>query len=249
MENADSFQKKAPYESSGRELVSEALVLIIAAVIISITGENTKVMSVVVAVIIAARFALLYRRGDVLFFVLGVILGGGNDLMSMYKGVYHYTPPTILPVPIPVWMVTFWGLAFVFFRKLMRYGPFLGEDNYRRIIDLPLAVDLVIVIVYRMIVYRFFAEPWLPGALFASILAVRLLLLPPSSNERKLMLAILVLGPLYEITLIHAGLHVYQNGVIFGMPLWLVVYWVFIVRVIKAVTDRLERAVTRFGIP
>jgi len=250
LKNARNKREKARYRSTRRELVSEALVLIIAAAVIFVTGRNTKIMSVAVAIIVAGRFALLYRKGDVLFFILGVVLGGGNDLMSMYKGVYHYTPPTILPVPIPVWMIFFWGLVFVFFRKLMRFGPFVGEDTpHHRAIDLPLAVDLVIVLVYRAIIYRFYAEPWLPGALFASILAVRLLLLPPASNERRLMLAVLLLGPLYEIILIKAGLYVYQHGVIFGMPLWLVVYWVFIVRVLKAITDRLENPIAQLDIP
>ena len=55
-----------------------------------------------------------------------------------------------------------------------------------------------------------------------------------------IMLAILILGPLYEIVLIAGGLYLYQTPVVFGMPLWLIIYWVFIFRVLKAVIDRME---------
>jgi hypothetical protein len=78
---------------------------------------------------------------------------------------------------------------------------------------------------------------------------VRLLVFPPRPAERKLMLVILVLGPLYEALLIKGGLYEYQNGVVLGMPIWLVVYWVFISRVIKTVFDWMEGKIARCPLP
>ena len=244
MEEIIDKSEPRAYQTTLSELLSETAVLLLATLAIYFFFQNTKVMSVAFILIIIFRFLLLNRKGDVIFFLMGLVLGGGNDLMSMWKGVYYYTPATILPVPIPVWMLLFWGEIFVFFRKLMRYGPFLGpEGPPKRLLDLPLGFDLVLYVIYRMIIYRYASEPWLPDALYAGILVVRLLLLPPTANERKLMLTLLFLGPVYEIVLIRCGLYVYQNGFIMGLPLWLIIWWVFIIRVFKAITDRTEYAI------
>jgi len=229
------------YRASGKDLIGEIIVLIIAAGLIFFFGQKTRIMSISIVLIILARFLILNRKGDWIFFLLGLFLGGGNDLISMYKGVYYYLPGTFLSLPIPAWMLLFWGEIFIFFRKLCRFGPFIGElPGFRRLIDLPLALDFLVAIIYRMVIYRLASRSWLPDAIFAGILIIRLLLAPPKTNERKLMLTILILGPLYEIFLIRSGLYVYQTGVVFGMPLWLIVYWVFIIRFLKAVFDRVE---------
>jgi len=229
-----------PYQSSFFELTAEGAVLITAAVAVFFFGQNTPLMSLIIGLLILARFIALHRRGDLVFFLMGVVLGGGNDVLSMWRGVYFYTPSTILPVPIPVWMLFFWGQGFLFLRRIVRFGPFLSPTPPTRLFDRALALDAVIAVVYRAVVYAWAAVSYLPGALYASILAVRLLLIPPRQDERRLMLAVLMLGPFYEFLLIKGGLYVYQNGVVLGMPIWLLVYWVFIIRVIKAVFDWVE---------
>lgn len=215
--------------------------MLAAVVAIYFFSPRTNIMSGIMAVIIIGRFLLLNRRGDWIFFLLGLFLGGGNDYLSMWRGVYRYTPPTILPVPIPIWVLFFWGQIFVAFHTLMRFGPFRGpEEPPKRLLDAPLALDIVVAVIYRMIIYRTASIPWLPDALYAVILIIRLLVIPPLDHERKLMLAILVIGPAYEIILMACGLYQYQTGVFFGMPLWLIIYWVFIIRALKAVFDRVE---------
>ena len=228
-----------PYRTTRSELAGEVGVMAAALVLMSFLSRNPA-MPYAMAALVIGRFLLLNRRGDWVFFLIGLVVGGGNDLLSMYKGVYAYAAPTALPVPIPLWMVIFWGQIFLSFRKLMRYGQFLGPDLKPPLIDLPLALDLVVVVAYRMIIYRTASVPWLPDALFAAILIVRLLVAPPTDNERRIMVAMLIIGPVYEIILIAAGLYKYQTGVLFGMPLWLIVYWVFVVRLLKAVFDRVE---------
>ncbi len=233
------------YRTTLPELLAEAGVLLFIALMVAFFGSNTKAMSGIVVAVIGARFVMLRRRGDLVIFIAGVVLGGGNDLLSMWRGVYWYTPPTILPVPIPVWMLFFWGEAFLFFRRLMRFGPFLGpEEGSARLLDRAFLLDLAILIPLKMVLYRTAAIPWLPDAFFASVLLVRYLILPPARHERRLLLTILVLGPFYEILLIAAGLYVYQHGILLGMPLWLAVYWLYIFRVLKALIDWMERRLT-----
>ena len=246
MNQPENITEPQAYQTAGRGLAGEVAVMLVAVAAIFFLGQNTPVMSTVMAVIIIVRFALLNHRGDWMFFLLGVLVGGGNDLMSMYKGVYSYTPPTILPVPIPVWMVVFWGQIFVSFRTLMRFGPYRGPDRApEKLIDAPLALDIAVAVIYRLIIYRTASEDWLPDALFAAILIARLLIIAPEDHERKLMLTMLVVGPLYEILLIGCGLYDYQTGVVFGMPLWLIIYWVFIIRALKAIFDRVEYRLVR----
>ena len=232
----------SPYEATTMELLSEAGIMILAAAGIYFLGPKNSNMPIFIAVLLVARFMVLYQRGDLVVFLLGVLLGGGNDVISMWRGVYYYTAPTVLPVPIPVWMVIFWGEAFLFFRRMMRYGPFLNATNlYLPRVDLPFALDMLLLVLFRTIIYRFAAVAWLPDMLFAVILLLRYLVLPPAPHERRLLLTILVLGPLYEIALISAGLYVYTNGIIFGMPVWLIVYWMFVFRLLKALMDRFEQ--------
>lgn len=236
---------KTAYKATGKELLAEAAVLLIVAAGVAVAGQRTGVMTVFIAVLLAVRFAVLYRRGDVLVFILGVILGGGNDLLSMWQGVYRYTPPTLLPVPIPGWMVVFWGEAFLFFRRLMRYRPFLADDSVKQGLDLPLALDLLMVIPLKRMLYHYAAVPWVPDLVFAAALLLRYLIAPPQTHERRLLLTILILGPFYEALLIAAGLYVYQHGIVLGMPVWLIVYWLYIFRVLKAIIDRLELRIAR----
>ena len=234
-----------PYRTTAAELAAEVAVMAAALLVMALCARH-RFMPAAMAAIIGGRFLLLNRRGDWVFFLIGVIVGGGNDLLSMSKGVYSYAAPTVLPVPIPLWMVVFWGQIFVSFRKLMRFGPFLGPDQPpARLLDAPLALDLAVAVIYRMIIYRTAAIPWQPDALFAAILVTRLLLIPPKEHERKLLLAMLVIGPVYEMILIGAGLYRYQTGVLFGMPLWLIVYWVFVSRMLKAIFDRVEHFLAR----
>lgn len=229
------------YKTSERELVGEAMVLLSIVFFVFLFGQDTGIISIILPIILVLRFILLYRKGDSLYFVLGFILGGGNDLLSMFRGVYHYTPEAIVNLPIPIWMLLVWGEGFIFLRKLLRHDFFIEKgETQNRLMNQPLILDLAIFAVFRLIIFRYASVAWLPGALYASIFSIRLLIFPPRKYERKLMLTVFLLGPLFEIMLIKAGLYVYQNGVFFGMPLWLIIYWVFISRVIKTGSDWVE---------
>lgn len=106
--------------------------------------------------------------------------------------------------------------------------------------DVPLALNLLLLIPLKMTLHRCAAVPWLPDTVFTASLLERYLIVPPAPHERRLLLTFLVLGPLCEIILVAAGLYVYTNGIIFGLPVWLIIYWLFIFRLLKALVDRIE---------
>lgn len=230
------------YQTTLFELIFESFMLITTAIIIYFFYNNSLVMHIAIIFIIIFRFLVLNKSGDYIYLIIGIVLGGGNDIISMWKKVYYYTPETILPVPIPLWMLLFWGEVFIFFRKIMRYKPFLGKLDKPELLDPPLIADLIIFVILRIVIYKFANKPWVPDAIYSFIYVVRILILPPKPNERKLILTMLILGPIYEIALVKCGLYVYQNGIIFGLPLWLIIWWLFVIRLFKAISDRIEFA-------
>ncbi|HOO56827.1 MAG TPA: DUF2878 family protein [bacterium] len=239
-----------PEATTWRQVGKEMFFIFLPLVALFFFVENTPVMTVLIALIIIFRFVLIGQRNDWIFMAIGVIAGGGNDLLSMLKGVYYYTPQHILPAPIPVWMLFFWGHIFVAFRQLFRlpvYRDFTGQDNPWRI-DARLVADIAVVVLFRVIIYNTVKNEPLPTLGYAAVLAVRLILLPPRPYEWKLMFMVMVLGPLFEGALIALGLYVYFDPVFMGMPAWLLIYWAFILPIfMKNIFDRAEVALARKG--
>jgi hypothetical protein len=140
-----------------RQVVLEFVFLGVAAVFIAFFMKKTPLISALICVNIIARFILIGRKYDWVFFLIGFVLGGGNDLVSMLTHVYRYTPPQILHMPIPFWMLVFWGQILVAFRQLFQLPVFQGppvKGNPWRI-DFRLIADITTFIALRIIIYNF----------------------------------------------------------------------------------------------
>lgn len=230
-------------ETTVKNIIKESVFLIIAVLIIAFFGQNTRAMSLLIPINFAARCLLLRRKHDWLFFIIGVIGGGGNDVMSMAKGVYYYTPPHELSVPIPLWMLIFWGHIFVFFRHLFKMSTFHNEQHYENPWkpDTRLAADIITYLLLRFVIYNFVHSEPVPAIAYVVIILARLLFIPPKKNDLKLLCVVMLIGPLYEAVLIKLGLYVYHNPVFLGMPAWLLLYWAFMIPVFtKGIFDRIE---------
>lgn len=234
------------YRQVGFEMIFLAAVL----VALKFFVHNTAAMSVFIAVNIILRFALIGRKGDLIFFLIGFVAGGGNDYLSMVKDVYYYTPEHILPAPIPVWMLFFWGHIFVAFRQLFQLPPFQGGPHgpHPWKLDFRLVLDIATAIVLRIIIYNFVRQEPIPTLGYAGVLVLRLVILPPKRNEWLLMIVATALGVLYEGGLIGLGLYVYYDAVFLGMPAWLIIYWTFILPILmKGLFDRIETSLALRG--
>ncbi len=155
--------------------------------------------------------------------------------------VCHYTAPTLMPVPFPDWMIPVWGEVFLFFRRLMRFQPFTGKAGaipYGA--DWALLLDLALLIPLTVVFFGHASAPWLVATVLGSTLLLRYLIIAPPLHERLLLLAIVALGPAYEFVLVASGLYVYDHGAVFGLPVWLPAYWIYVFRVLKALDDRIE---------
>lgn len=226
-----------------RQVVLEFVFLGVAAVFIAFFMEKTPLISALICVNIIARFMLIGRRHDWVFFFIGFVLGGGNDLVSMLTHVYRYTPPQVLHMPIPFWMLVFWGQILVAFRQLFQLPVFQGppvRGNPWRI-DFRLIADITTFIALRIIIYNFVRHEPVPTIAFAAVVILRLIIIPPRKREWLLIGVVVVLGLSYEAVLIALGLYVYYDPVFLGMPAWLMIYWAFMIPVFaKGIFDRIE---------
>lgn len=203
--------------------------------------QNTPVMSALIGINLAARFIFIRRKHDWIFFMIGFVAGGGNDLISMIKNVYYYTPKDV--IPIPIWMLVFWGHIFVAFRQMFQLKPFQAEEGKwpPLKLDARIAFDLATLIALRIVIYKFVRHEPTPAIAYASIIAARLLLMRPAKHELLLMMVVTPMGIAYEAALIKCGLYVYYDPIFMGMPAWLMIYWVFMLPVlVKGLFDRIE---------
>lgn len=226
-----------------KKVLLEFFFLAVAAVFVAFFSQNTPLMSVLIGVNIVVRFICIRRKNDWVFFLIGFVLGGGNDLLSMIRGVYRYTPPHLLPVPIPFWMLVFWGQIFVAFRQLFQLPVFQGAqisgNPWKP--DFRLITDISVFVLLRIAIYLTVRHEPLPTILFGVIVALRLMIIPPRKNEWLLIALVTALGVGYEGALIAFGLYVYYDPVFLGMPAWLIIYWVFMIPIFtKGIFDRIE---------
>jgi len=87
-----------PPETPEQRLLWEIVFLFVIIITVGAFGQlastdvlYTIIISIVFGINLALRFFLVNEKGDWLFFLFGVLAGGGNDLMSMINGVYSYT--------------------------------------------------------------------------------------------------------------------------------------------------------------
>lgn len=239
----NDYMTVSPESTTLKQVFGELLFMCTAAAFVAFFAQNTPLMTALIGLNIIARFLLIGRKRDWIFFAIGFVLGGGNDLLSMIRGIYEYTPAHLLPVPIPIWMLVFWGQIFVAFRQLFQLPAFqpapMAGKPWR--IDFRLIADIATFAVLRVIVYLFIGKEPLLTILYGAVVALRFLVIPPGRRDWLLIILVTALGVAYEGALVAFGLYVYQDPVFLGLPGWLIIYWVFMIPIFtKGIFDRIE---------
>ncbi|MBN2151157.1 MAG: hypothetical protein JW839_06930, partial [Candidatus Lokiarchaeota archaeon] len=249
---------RRPFETTdpGRRVAHEVLFIVPPIVAVAAFGQAaasnvayTAILTLVFVVNIVLRFLLVNEKWDWLFFVVGIIGGGGNDMSSMINGVYNYTSATILPFLsglMPAWMIAFWGQVFLLFRKLFNHpwfkGPGFKKDKelLRGWLSKKLLVDIVLLVVLRIAIYKTYLDPILPGLIYGGVVLARFLVFRPERHELRI-IGILPYAFAFEGLMVAFGLYEYYNAVFLGLPVWMFVWWTFLVPiVVKQVFDMLE---------
>ncbi len=253
-----------PPKNPTQRLMWEIFFLLVITVAIGLFGRAaaedvlyTKIITAVFLVNLGLRFFVVNEKGDWIFYLLGVVAGGGNDLMSMMRGVYSYTSVDFIPILsglLPLWMILFWGQVFLLFRKIFNLYWFKGEPFKKDgrflggWLDTKLLIDLLVLVVLRVVIYNTYDMGiWLPALIYAAVIGLRIAFIPLRRNELGL-IAILPYAFVFEGLLVTFGLYIYIDPVFLGMPLWLFLWWVFLIpTIIKAIFDRLEYFVASRG--
>ena len=218
-------------------------------------------MSALVPVVLAVRTALFLalpdderdtsRRGELGLLLVATVLGAFNDWSSVVRHrIYDYTVPTDLGrlSSIPLWMLLYWGMILRFvltlchYRRLALPASPTGLASLRVGRTARLALLLGIVVVTRQCIYRLYDRPILSFVPFVAALVVFLAVVRPDARRRKLLFGVLVLGPAVEVLYIQVGhLHAYRLGVLFGVPVWIALWWGLAVLVWEELGTRLQR--------
>jgi len=246
------YPPKTPEQRLFWEIIFLFVIIITVGVFGRLASTNvlyTIIISIIFGINLALRFFLVNKKGDWLFFLLGVLAGGGNDLMSMINGVYSYTSITVLPFLnglLPIWMILFWGQVFLIFRKVFAIKVFQGSEFQKNgpflkgWLNIQLIVDLIILVCLRIIIYNTYLDFWLPGIIYGIIISARFIAFHPKKNE-LFIISILPYAFIFEGLMVSFGLYVYINPIFLGMPLFLYLWWVFLVAIVlKEVFDRME---------
>lgn len=210
----------------------------------------TGILTIVFFVNIIIRFTAIRERGDWIFFLFGIAAGGGNDLMSMLRNVYDYNSITLIPFLnglLPLWNICFWGQVFLLFRKVFNVEWFKGEPFkkdgrfVKGWLSVKLVVDLCILVFLRVIIYSTYALPaWIPVLVYGVAILARFAAFRPKKNE-LLVIVILPYAYLFEYLMVLFGLYTYINPSFLGMPIWLLLWWVFLVPIVlKQFFDMIE---------
>ena len=169
---------KFPPSTPEQRIIWEIIFLFVIIITVGIFGRlasinilYTWIISIIFAINLCIRFWLINEKGDWLFFLFGIIAGGGNDLISMINGIYNYTSVTIIPFLnglLPLWMILFWGQIFLLFRKVFHLKWFKGDEFkkdgpfLKGWINWQLIIDLIVLICLRIVIYNTYLDPLLP---------------------------------------------------------------------------------------
>jgi len=242
----------------------DAAVIAAVSLAICLASHNLILMTVLVPGILLARVAAVWAvasregvrmKAEILFLLICTVLGAFNDWNSVCnKKIYDYTVPHEFAFStIPIWMLLYWGMILRFVARLARWDALGAPTAVSNRIGagilradsgaLKVAGELLLVLVTRQAIYRFYLDPvlsWLP---FLGALGVFWFLFRPDRHDVKLLLIFLAGGPLIEILYIQVGrLHFYHLGWIGGVPLWIALWWLLIVLIWKDLAFRIEHA-------
>ncbi|MBZ0272826.1 hypothetical protein K8I61_12380 [bacterium] len=253
----------------GRAALLDAAVTAAGSVLIGAFAHRLPVMSVAIPILLAARMIAWARLpaserehgfgAEAALYAACVVIGAANDWNTVVRhGVYEYTVPSDLGAfsSIPAWMLLFWGQILRSLASLSRWTR-LGPDTSPKSLRVwrgaqiggraaRLAFILLVTIATRQAIYRFHLHPiwsWLP---FSLALAVYVFAMRPSLRHLRVASLLVVAGPAVEAIFIRVvGLHRYDLGWLFGVPLWIVLWWALAAMILAELTQWFEDTVSR----
>ncbi len=241
-----------PATVGDREVAVGAVGIAVVSAGICLASDNLAFMSLLVPIVVLARFAarrvlrldVRHPWRDGWLVLACTVVGGFNDWNTVVRhGVYRYSVPHAWPEvsTIPLWMLLYWGLILRFLLTIFRWDriSFTGDRVAYPRPRLRVAVELFLVLATRQAIFRWHDDPvwsWVP---FAVALAVYIGLFGLGRAERIVVVLMGVAGPLVEGLYIGVGgLHKYDLGILFGVPAWIILWWILAALVLRDLSLR-----------
>lgn len=102
---------------TAKELALEVILFCSGITIMSLAYTNNVLTTslLIIALIIGIKF--WHKKHDICFLVVGAIVGPVAEIICTRFGVWQYTNPTILGIPI--WLPLAWGLVTVLVKRIV----------------------------------------------------------------------------------------------------------------------------------
>lgn len=252
---------------SNRLFILDAAVIGLISCAICLFSGRLLLMSILVFILVTLRITAVLQLAktekiklpaELIFFAICTLFGAFNDWNSVCnKKIYDYTVPHYFEFSsIPIWMLLYWGMILRFIARMARWqGLSPPEEISNRLGIEKFFIDnaavkvigqLILVLVTRQCIYRYYEDPLLSWLPFLGALIIYLLFFKPGRHDLKLLGIFLIGGPLIEILYIQVGnLHDYHHGVIGGVPIWIALWWLVIILIWKDLAFRIEKVLRR----
>ena len=99
-----------------RELFYEFLLFIAGIASVCLFFKNNILLMVVLIAGWIIGILVWHEKHDIIFFLVGAILGSLGELVCVNYGVWRYENPSFLGIPI--WLPFVWGLSAVFIKRV-----------------------------------------------------------------------------------------------------------------------------------
>lgn len=91
------------------ELLYEILLFTSAVFFLVMFWNHNMLLAVLLLILYLIGNRTWHRKHDSLFFIIGAILGPFSEIIAVYFGIWTYTNPTFLGIPL--WLPFAWGLV------------------------------------------------------------------------------------------------------------------------------------------
>jgi len=99
-----------------KELIFEILLFCGGIASISLFFNNNLLLGFILIIAWGIGIKFWHKNHDILFFIIGAIIGPIGEIVCVHFGVWQYTNPSFLG--IPVWLPLAWGLAVVLVKRI-----------------------------------------------------------------------------------------------------------------------------------
>ena len=99
-----------------KELIFEFIVFVIGIAAISMFFKNNLILLLILIAVWGISIAFWHRKIDIIFYIVGAIIGPVAEIVCINYGVWQYANPSFLGIPI--WLPLAWGFAVVMIKRV-----------------------------------------------------------------------------------------------------------------------------------